>query len=558
MYKFRDAIVGASAGQNLSSEALKINGNYIENIIPGYRTLSTSGREALAPIVDSFSVGTQNGSRIKNKRYPERVITVQYQIVTHSPEEFRAAYTKLAYILDVEDAELIFNDEPDKFFIGTPCGIGSVPTGRISVVGEFEILCADPFKYSVSEYEAIAQDIDATADDGTTYRGKAFVINYKGTYRAFPRLISEFRGDIENGVNNVALTRNGEAGFVGFFNDRGKVIQLGTDDNLDNEAEPKSQILINQTFQNSTSWGAAAREAWLVNNAMPMYHNEAQVGSIGTVPSMPNAPEGRYFLTATNFGSTSAERYGASITRKIPADDGGEVGAASFELSMAHKHCPSSGVAGKNECGVFYALVVSGSGSNRKVLAGFRLAKYAIGNHDGKLDFYVNGKQVESKPVPFTHENAYWGITGKQSSTISKNGNEVNFNVCGINFSFNCYDDGFAEEKATELSFMFARYGTANPLAYNGLTYVKFVKNNAKSWSDIPNKFGAGDVVEADCKTGYVYKNNLFEPKLGAVGNDWEEFYLINGINQIGASYSSWVASGYEPIFKLRYREVFL
>ena len=72
----------------------------------------------------------------------------------------------------------------------------------------------------------------------------------------------------------------------------------------------------------------------------------------------------------------------------------------------------------------------------------------------------------------------------------------------------------------------------------------------------MPNKFGSADVVTADCNTGEVFMNDSPTPQYGALGNDWEEFYLRPGINQIGASYSDWADNA--PTFKMRYREVFL
>ena len=46
MYNFVDT-TERYPGQNLPSEALMFNGNYLENVIPGYRTLYVSGREVL-------------------------------------------------------------------------------------------------------------------------------------------------------------------------------------------------------------------------------------------------------------------------------------------------------------------------------------------------------------------------------------------------------------------------------------------------------------------------------------------------------------------------------
>ena len=105
---------------------------------------------------------------------------------------------------------------------------------------------------------------------------------------------------------------------------------------------------------------------------------------------------------------------------------------------------------------------------------------------------------------------------------------------------------------------MFGQNSTNTPLSYNGLFWIKFVKQYCNTYKDVPNKFGTNDVVKADCKNGEIYLNGTPAPELGALGNDWEEFYLRPGLNQIGMGYSNWVASGYEPSFKLRYREVFL
>ena len=513
----------------------------------------------MSPKIETYTTGISDGSSLKYKRYPERVITVQYQLITDSPKAFREAYNKLAAILDVEDAELIFNDEQDKFFIGTPSVIGEIEPGRNSVVGEFEILCVDPFKYSVTEYEVEAENLTMTADDGSTYTSTAFVVDYNGTYKSFPTFVGEFYEEIEDGVNETTLTGDGDCGFLAFYNEEGKIIQLGNPEELDKEAVEKSQTLINQSFQKSISWGAEAQKLWAVNSGIDMFYEEAQVGTVGTVASMPNAPDGVWFMSAKDYGTSNAERYGPSITRAVPADAGGEIGASNFSLSFYHKQCPSKGAAGKEQCGIFYALVVSGSDASRKILAGVRIAKYSVGDDSGKVEFFVNGKAIHTKHFPFTHNNQYFGVGGTQHSTITKSGNTVNFNIGGIGYSFTCYDAGFDTEKATETTFMFACYGgNVSPLAYNGVTTVKFVKNNCTAYKDIPNKFSGSDIVKANCRTGEILLNGLSKSDLGALGNDWEHFYLKPGVNQIGVSYSDWLADEYAPTLKMRYREVFL
>ena len=82
MYNFID--VNEVSEGTLPSEALKINGKYIENLIDGYRTLSVSGREALSPELETYETGVRDGSIIQSKRYPARTIIVTYQIIAKS------------------------------------------------------------------------------------------------------------------------------------------------------------------------------------------------------------------------------------------------------------------------------------------------------------------------------------------------------------------------------------------------------------------------------------------------------------------------------------------
>lgn len=75
---------------------------------------------------------------------------------------------------------------------------------------------------------------------------------------------------------------------------------------------------------------------------------------------------------------------------------------------------------------------------------------------------------------------------------------------------------------------------------------------------DIPNKFTSNDILRVYCKTAKVSLNGESVPEYGALGNDWEEFYLTPGINCIGLTWSSWLDPEFNPTFKVYYREVFL
>lgn len=200
MYSFTDTIE-ASQGATLPSEALKINGEYIENQITGYRTLYVSGRESLAPELTMIESGSRDGSMLNYKRYPVRTITVGYQLLTASAENFRKAYNVLMDILSVEDSELIFADEPDKYFTGTFTSMSDIDPGRNCVTGEIEFTCLDPFKYSVDEYE-----IEPEND------GNYFAVQYNGNYKSYPTFEVDFYNDESGEENN-----NGRCGYVAFL-----------------------------------------------------------------------------------------------------------------------------------------------------------------------------------------------------------------------------------------------------------------------------------------------------------------------------------------------------
>ena len=689
MYSFVD-IKETSEGITLPSEAMQINGEYLEDLVPGYKTLSVSGREALSPEIESFHTGIRDGSSRKSRRYPERIITVKYQLISKSNEEFREAYNKLGGVLNTEDAQLIFRDEPDKYFIGTPSLVEEVEQGRNAVVGELEFLCLDPFKYSVVEYEAIPDMLQGS-----------ILLDYRGTYKSFPILEADFYRETDTSADGSAsnlLTGRGDCGFVAFFNETKKIIQLGDPDEADTENKyQKSQTLVSAGFEGTSGWGSAAKTQWAQNASTGLASQAVQVGSMGmgiasyAVPATPKDTSGTilsnkatsqsspvfyysitakttnrnansvkvtvtvtaslkntgsyfgppyalqgqiylggawrtftikkpsefwrgktahtvnfsvtvtglsastsaltgikfktartdgtggsagvlpetvcanlpisqyvadvpetYFLTASAFGSGSGW-HGPSITRKLPQDASGVSGAVNGQLSFSHKMSIGNGNFGVSELGGFQVLLVNGSGSGRKIVAGAFLYKGSNGK-TGKVIFYINGTAVETIDIDFSYGNKRFqaGV----SSTITKTGDTVTFNLGGISRTFS--NSAIRDMAIHEITFAFLQYAARPRLSFNGLYSAKFVKSNCQTWKDIPNKFSANDVLEADCQDGNVYLNGVLNQSLGALGNDWEGFYLTPGLNQIGFTYSDWVPAEYAPAFKVRYREVFL
>lgn len=684
----------------LTSRSMTINGDYIEVLIDGYRTIDVSGREMPETEQDTIKIGYTDGVRYKQKRYKERKIKVSFTIVGRTRDELNLKLRQLNGILDTENAEFVFDDEQDVYYVGTvessdaDITMGYTTDNGIAS-GTFTILCPKPYKYSITEYEA-----EPSIDD----KGAIF-IDYKGTYRSYPILEADFYKETEG---DTTLTGHGDCGYVAFFNENEKIIQLGDPAEEDGEAAyAKSQTLVNQTFESSGDWSNSVKALWTANNGKIVPDDAIQNGTIGmkvseyAVPATPKTTVGtvlsnalagggrpkfyytvtlrtsgrtsnaiyvsatitaslgndssyfgrglglmgslycggswhnvtikdtssywkgrsghvvtlgftvyglsaatsaltdirfktwrtdsllentagilpetrcsniaisnyvadvpeKYYLSATNFGTGSGKYHGATMTRILPADAAGDVGASDFTFTYKQQMCIGNAAGDQIQVGDFQAHVVSGSDSNRKIIAGVRILKNEAGKK-ANLQLYVNGSKKVADQFPGTIDlsylNKYFGAGSSaiRTTTIVKSGSSIDFDIAGIKAHFE--DEAIANIKATQIVFAFNQYSSIKPLTYNGLYWIKFVKNNCEVWRDIPNKFSANDVVEANCAEGEIYLNNNRAPELGAIGNNWEDFYLKPGLNQIGVAYSNWVEDEYAPTVKVRYREVYI
>lgn len=553
-YQFVDTIEHTSS-ETMPAEALKLNGEYIENQMDAryakYRTLYVSGREALSPEITSFTTGVRDGEVFLSRKYPARTITVGFYLAATSNYYFRMAWNELNRILNVEDAECIFYDEQDKYFTGTPSGIGEVPAGTNFIQAEFTIFCPDPFKYSITEYE-----VEPTEDDGTT-----FVIDYNGTYKSFPELEADFAADSECGTtgnSTSGMTVDGDCGYVAWFNEDAKIIQLGDPEEDEGESFDKSQTLFSQDFRNVSGWTAPLNNIW---SAGSIYVGTSYwAGAPNKAVLEPSTSPGgsSYYLTGSFGSRSSGYWYGSGVTRMIPADATGVTGAKDWTLKWSQKLCIGNGSKYNVQRGGIQVIVTN---AYNTVIAAANMYKGADdAGSTGRISFFLYGKKQKTVTgVDFSYRNARWGnnsdtFKSVKSCSMVKSGSTVKFNLGGTTWSFT--SSSISGLSATQITIMFLARSDYDILRHQGVFEVTFTKDNCTTWRDIPNKFTNNDVAIARCSDGTVLMNNAESPEYGALGNDWESFYLQPGINQIGFSYSDWCEQ--PPTTKLRYREVFL
>lgn len=161
MYNFTDTNKASTANNTLPTEALKFNGEWFDRVIPGFKTLSVTGRETMQAEVTNREHTTKHGQRFIRKKYPPRTITVRYQLEATSPATFRTAFNQLNSVLDKSEGKIIFNDEPDMYFIGTRQSMSDTEPGLNCVTGEIVFYCSDPFKYA-SAYTEVTMNRTTT------------------------------------------------------------------------------------------------------------------------------------------------------------------------------------------------------------------------------------------------------------------------------------------------------------------------------------------------------------------------------------------------------------
>lgn len=155
MYDFRETTPFTGSDDNQRpAEAMLIDGQYIEDLIPGYSTLQVSGRELLSQSIEKQTIGKSDGEFIQYVRNPSREIVVGYRLAASDNLSFRQAFYKLNSILHGDNHQVSFNDDPSKYWIATFCDIDDVPKGRNAITSSFTLFVPDGIAHSVATQTA--------------------------------------------------------------------------------------------------------------------------------------------------------------------------------------------------------------------------------------------------------------------------------------------------------------------------------------------------------------------------------------------------------------------
>lgn len=508
MYAFVDTVNSGIVGTNLPTEAMSYNGVFLENEIDGYRTLSVTGRELMESEVTDQEIDGMDGSYYRYKTTPARTITVKYQLRARGSREFRDAFNKMNKLLSGEQVKVIFNDESDKYFIGTKTSNTQVYGGSNNVIGEIEIYCSDPCKYSTTEKEFTASD------------GALNIVN---------------EGTVPVSID-YDITTASETGYIGLVSEEG-IMQYGKIEELDGETYKQSE------------WLASIDDFYKCNDDIggtdvmhPTY------GTNGTLAE--HTWFDKKFIGLGSAGTKKGNANGGLRTFVLPADSSGDKSGAQNFYCWFHL-CFYAGLMGQTG-----EMCINFLTEDDKLICGCNWYKTdAIGN-TGHYEIWTNGKVLKNWGFTTSHlqaQNPFYYQWG--SCDVLKEGANIRFFFWARYYNF--YIPEIENMKCAKIQIAVKQWderGGNKFMSMIGFDTIDFEKMNVEKWKDIPNRYPTGTNITIDGKSSHVYVNGMARPEDEVLGTQY--FKAPVGTTEVKCTCSEWTKS--QPIVKAKIREAWL
>lgn len=473
----------------------------------------------LLPARENYSIESEfrHGKAFDGYKYNSREIKVKAIILAENTVELQKVKRELAGLLDVpEPAKLSFSDEPDKYYLAILDGTTDV--SQLMGFGSVELSfsCYDPFAYSSSE--------TVVENDGSG----SLPIEYAGTFKTFPVIEAEM------------TSKNS---LVAFINQSGKILQFGDPALIDTQVVQQSETLLNirsMTPELLTAGGWKENAETFPN---PLMDDRKMV------PTLPLSFYGGGAGVTVGAKGTDRQYHGSSFSRSLPADSNGKVGAKNFTSTFSTLFAT-----GKIAQSGLSRLELRDKDDNHVV--GVTFYKMSNANNNALAYITINNVLVHSRTFQPTAWNPL--TSSNKSFSIKKFGADFTVTMGNISeggFVFNFSDKTLENVEVTKIVHFTGNWaGTVNNMT-NILMSVNFTKHAVDKIVDAPTLFSEGDILRADTATGIVYLNNLEQLNLDTLGNEWENFFLTKGSNEITVVQSDFATV---PSVKITYRERWL
>lgn len=420
-------------------------------------------------------------------------LVVGYQLIAQSNKAFREAYNKLNALLDTEQAKMIFLDEPDKYFIGTKTGMGEVPVGRNAITAEIEFYCADPFKYSVKEYE-----VDTQADNASI-----FIVDYAGTHRAYPVLEATIKSD---------------NGLVGFVKENKSLLQFGNPDETDQESYKQVELVTN--CSSYATW--SGDEKWKTDTGGNFLYRDSKTAGTMAVNDLGlnNGTKGLFLTASGNTAGENTKWWNGAMKAIAIVDSNGEKGS-----TKTYSYVNSwfeTGVMGQTGC-----QAIAFCDENGKMICCQEIYKNDMSGNTAHMAMWVGGNNPRIVK-DYSFEPVYWDSNpfnrNQGHSDMMKWDDTIRFHWCGSYPEYKVPE--LKNTKVHSVKLYIGQYGNRNMsnqyVWRNVFRGISVRISDITKWRDAPNKFTTNEIFRVDCGSGNVTLQGLARPDLGALGNDWE------------------------------------
>lgn len=500
MYDFQSTDPAMDDRIPLSAESLSYNGKYLENEVPGFRTLSVSGRGILSKEITDKSRDGFDGSSYIRRTIPPREITVAYRLTAPSASELINRVNILNAVLSDDQVPVVFADEPDKHFIGSAFNGSDPEPGRLAFTGEIQIRCTDPYKYL-----SVQKEIPVS-------------IGRRGTLT------------IPNGGNADAILRydlqfTQPNGYIGVSSAYGGM-EFGNIDSVYKEAVSNGTETLLSKAHVLKNWPAAAG-----------YHHSVKTVSVAPdmIPTNSERPGVRKWITGEYSGNAHAagEFCRAAFEIDVPRDStqqSGKGGAESFYVSLFHWF--QSAFA--DETGYQAISFIDTETTDGSEIARLELIKAGV-NNQASYNIMVDGHDVRRFDFECNHESPF--SAGQRGyNDFLKDGATFRYHFNGKYYT---YVNRYVEHRiCNKIRFEFGHYPGDKPLTRNYIGDFRFDKKRITGDRLHPVVFPASSKVTIDGSHGKFLLDGMYKPEHEIIGSRY--FRIPPGNSRVNLTASSW------------------
>lgn len=503
MYEFVDPIETADDSQTRSAESLCFDGIWLEDEIPEFRVLSVTGRELLGGEVTESEEEQEYGVAYQRMKRPPRNIKVHYKVAAESSEQFRSVYNRINAVLQNPQRKLIFNDEPDKYFIGTLADVEEVTPGVNITSGELTFRCSDPRKYSLAEsvFKSYADQ------DGQP----VMTILNNGT---LPVPI------------DFTITHTDENGYIS-ISDGDHSLEYG--DRI--EPDEEERVLSAYAVRNWQSFGTPS----FTDNGYTVQNDVNTAGQWAT--------DGDGLLYPYSYGDFGSGKKWCGVCRSYNLTKPPELpNMQNWEADWCFYHSYSRNA----QRGLQWFGVLN---DDNAMICGVKIIKDQQNSMWTTVQFWVRGLNY-CKTISTTSVGTDIAKDGRHIK-ITKSGDTFTFRYAGQDHSF-VAPELTEMEAARQYFSAYAMDAAANQMNFR-IQGVWFRVDSSYMY-DLPNRFSEGSVCEINGKTQEFSVNNSYRPEDELLGSEY--FMAEPGITRLTFGFSSFCQE--KPQVTARIREGWL